>query len=130
MRRGAVPGGRAAYSWSWRRFALAVRSSSAAEDLAGASYAGLYESFLDVDRDQLAEAVRRCWESATSQRVTTYQQHHQQPQDRLAMASLPERSHRFEDRVDTGSCRHGSVTRRCDHGAVGDRVTERHADLQ
>jgi rifampicin phosphotransferase len=70
---------------------LAVRSSSAAEDLAGASYAGLYESFLDVDRDQLAEAVRRCWESATSQRVTTYQQHHQQPQDRLAMAVLVQR---------------------------------------
>jgi rifampicin phosphotransferase len=70
---------------------LAVRSSAAAEDLAGASYAGLYESFLDVARDQLAEAVRRCWESATSQRVTTYQQHRQQPQDRPAMAVLVQR---------------------------------------
>jgi rifampicin phosphotransferase len=38
---------------------LAVRSSAAAEDLAGASYAGLYEAFLDVDRDQLTEEVRR-----------------------------------------------------------------------
>jgi phosphohistidine swiveling domain-containing protein len=70
---------------------LAVRSSAAAEDLAGASYAGLYESFLDVDRDQLADAVRRCWESATSHRVTTYQQHHQQPQDRPKMAVLVQR---------------------------------------
>jgi pyruvate,water dikinase len=70
---------------------LAVRSSAAAEDLAGASYAGLYESFLDVDRDQLADAVRRCWESATRHRVTTYQQHHQQPQDRPAMAVLVQR---------------------------------------
>jgi rifampicin phosphotransferase len=70
---------------------LAVRSSAAAEDLAGASYAGLYESFLDVGRDQLADAVRRCWASATSQRVTTYQHHHQQPQDRPAMAVLVQR---------------------------------------
>ncbi len=54
---------------------LAVRSSAVAEDLAGASYAGLYETFLDVGRDHLADAVRRCWESATSQRVTAYQQH-------------------------------------------------------
>jgi phosphohistidine swiveling domain-containing protein len=56
---------------------LAVRSSAAAEDQAGASYAGLYETFLDVARDHLAEAVRRCRESATSRRVSTYQQHHQ-----------------------------------------------------
>jgi rifampicin phosphotransferase len=63
---------------------LAVRSSAAAEDLAGASYAGLYETFLDVDRDQLTEAVRRCWESATSQRVTAYQRHHQQAPGRPA----------------------------------------------
>jgi Pyruvate phosphate dikinase, AMP/ATP-binding domain len=70
---------------------LAVRSSAAAEDLAGASYAGLYESFLDVGRDQFADAVRRCWASATSQRVTTYQHHHQQPQDRPAMAVLVQR---------------------------------------
>jgi len=70
---------------------LAVRSSAAAEDLAGASYAGLYDTFLDVDGDQLADAVRRCWESATSQRVTTYQQHHQQSLERLAMAVLVQR---------------------------------------
>jgi pyruvate,water dikinase len=60
---------------------FAVRSSAAAEDLAGASYAGLYETFLDVDRDHLAEAVRRCWESASSQRVAAYQQHRQQAPD-------------------------------------------------
>jgi rifampicin phosphotransferase len=70
---------------------LAVRSSAAAEDLAGASYAGLYESFLDIDRDQLPDAVRRCWASATSQRVTSYQQHHQQPRDRPVMAVLVQR---------------------------------------
>jgi rifampicin phosphotransferase len=70
---------------------LAVRSSAAAEDLAGASYAGLYETFLDVDPDQVADAVRRCWESATSQRVTAFQQRHQHAQDRPAMAVLVQR---------------------------------------
>jgi rifampicin phosphotransferase len=77
---------------------LAVRSSAAAEDLAGASYAGLYETFLDVDPAQLADAVWDCWESATSQRVTTYQQHHQhasggsgEDSGRPAMAVLVQR---------------------------------------
>jgi pyruvate,water dikinase len=59
---------------------LAVRSSATAEDLAGASYAGLYESFLDVERNQLADAVRRCWQSASSQRVAAYKADHQQHQ--------------------------------------------------
>ena len=36
---------------------FAVRSSGAAEDLADASYAGLYETFLDVPVDGLVDAV-------------------------------------------------------------------------
>jgi phosphohistidine swiveling domain-containing protein len=51
---------------------FAVRSSAAAEDLAGASYAGLYETFLNVARDDLVGAVRRCHAAATSTRVTAY----------------------------------------------------------
>jgi phosphoenolpyruvate synthase/pyruvate phosphate dikinase len=42
----------------------AVRSSAAAEDLPGASYAGMYESYLGVDAAGLALAVDRCFESA------------------------------------------------------------------
>ena len=66
---------------------LAVRSSAVAEDLAGASYAGLYETFLNVDRDHLVDAVRRCWESATSQRVTAYQHARQQGPEQPQQAS-------------------------------------------
>lgn len=51
---------------------LAVRSSAAAEDLPDASFAGLYETFLNVDRAGLAPAVRRCFASAGSPRVAGY----------------------------------------------------------
>jgi rifampicin phosphotransferase len=58
---------------------LAVRSSAAAEDLAGASYAGQYESYLNVAHDALEEAVKRCWESASAIRVAAYQQSRTEP---------------------------------------------------
>lgn len=55
--------------------ALAVRSSGVDEDLPGASYAGQYETVLDVHGiEQLISAVRTCWASAFSARVTAYQQ--------------------------------------------------------
>jgi hypothetical protein len=59
----------------WGDVPLAVRSSAVDEDLAEASYAGLYTTVLDVrGRAALREAVRRCWESASSVGVTTYRQ--------------------------------------------------------
>ncbi|GAB5080495.1 PEP/pyruvate-binding domain-containing protein [Arthrobacter sp. AD-310] len=51
----------------------AVRSSAAAEDLPDASYAGQYESYLGVDAAGLASAVARCFESAETNRVRSYQ---------------------------------------------------------
>ncbi len=52
---------------------LAVRSSAVAEDLAEASFAGQYESFLNVrGSDALLEAIRLCEESARSERVQQY----------------------------------------------------------
>jgi phosphohistidine swiveling domain-containing protein len=55
-----------------RRFA--VRSSAAAEDLVGASFAGQYETVLDVRLDELPDAVRRVLDSAASARVSAYHQ--------------------------------------------------------
>jgi rifampicin phosphotransferase len=52
---------------------FAVRSSAAAEDLPDASYAGMYETYLEVDRDGIGEAVRRCFASAGQHRVRAYQ---------------------------------------------------------
>jgi len=52
---------------------LAVRSSGIAEDLEGASFAGQYETILDVrGYDALVDAVRQCWASAFSARVAAY----------------------------------------------------------
>ena len=62
-----------------RRFA--VRSSAGAEDLAGASFAGQYETVLDADLDELPDAVRRVLDSAASARVAAYRQAHPEAGD-------------------------------------------------
>lgn len=57
---------------------VAVRSSAAAEDLAGASFAGQYESVLDVEGvDAVLDAVARVLHSADSDRVARYREHTQ-----------------------------------------------------
>ncbi|MPZ73357.1 MAG: hypothetical protein GEU74_09020 [Nitriliruptorales bacterium] len=58
----------------WGDVPLAVRSSSAAEDLPDASFAGQYESVLDVrGPDDLAAALRRVRASVTTERVRHYE---------------------------------------------------------
>src|SRR5437667_8927905 len=52
---------------------FAVRSSSAAEDLEGASYAGQYDSVLGVDGlEEVLSAIRDVIESGRSRRVDGY----------------------------------------------------------
>ena len=52
---------------------VAVRSSGTAEDLAQASFAGMYDTYLDVrGADDVVDAVRRCWASMWTARVTAY----------------------------------------------------------
>ncbi len=53
---------------------FAVRSSGVSEDGAGQSYAGMYESVLDVAAGDLAEATDRCLASLHSARATEYDQ--------------------------------------------------------
>lgn len=59
---------------------FAVRSSAAAEDLAGASFAGQYETVLDVGLEQLPEAVQRVFASAAAARVAAYRHRQAHPQ--------------------------------------------------
>jgi len=53
---------------------FAVRSSGVDEDLAGASYAGQYETVLNVAAEDVPSAVRHCLASAFSHRVEAYRQ--------------------------------------------------------
>lgn len=51
----------------------AVRSSAVAEDLEGASFAGVYETVLGVDSElQLEVAVKQCWAAIDEDRATAY----------------------------------------------------------
>ncbi|MGH9116883.1 MAG: PEP/pyruvate-binding domain-containing protein [Acidimicrobiales bacterium] len=53
--------------------AVAVRSSSAAEDAAGASFAGEYDSYLWVaGEDDVQERIRQCWASLFTARAIDY----------------------------------------------------------
>src|SRR5258708_14831994 len=53
---------------------VAVRSASTQEELSEASFAGQYESVLDVTggEDEVMAAVVQCWQSATAPRVESY----------------------------------------------------------
>jgi pyruvate,water dikinase len=53
--------------------AVSVRSSGVAEDMPGASFAGQYESYLNVKgEEELVEKVRSCWASMFTTRGITY----------------------------------------------------------
>ena len=52
----------------------AVRSSSPEEDLVGASFAGQYETVLNVDTADVEEAIRTCFVSCLDSRVLMYKQ--------------------------------------------------------
>jgi len=52
---------------------VAVRSSAVDEDSAAVSFAGQYETYLNiVGADAILQAVTRCWESARSERALEY----------------------------------------------------------
>lgn len=51
---------------------VAVRSSAICEDSKESSWAGQLETYLNIDRDNLLESIRKCWRSIKSQRVKEY----------------------------------------------------------
>jgi pyruvate, water dikinase len=70
-------------------YAVAVRSSSAMEDLSSASFAGQYETFLNVCTfEDLIVSVKRCWYSFFSPLVQVYASHQQVSLDSLYMGVL------------------------------------------
>jgi rifampicin phosphotransferase len=56
---------------------VAVRSSANAEDLPGTSFAGQYETYLNVKgKDQLYRAIKMCWASLWNDRALLYRLKH------------------------------------------------------
>jgi phosphohistidine swiveling domain-containing protein len=54
---------------------VAVRSSATAEDLPGSSFAGQYDTYLDVKSlPQCLDAVKRCWASLWTERAFDYRE--------------------------------------------------------
>jgi len=65
---------------------VAVRSSAIAEDSSDASWAGQFESYLNVSREQLIDSVEKCWESASSDTVNAYAEGKSTDKEQLAIA--------------------------------------------
>ena len=65
---------------------VAVRSSATAEDLAEASFAGQQDTFLNVEPDELLDALKACWASLWSERAIAYRQTQGISDEALAMA--------------------------------------------
>jgi pyruvate,water dikinase len=71
---------------------VAARSSGTLEDLADASFAGQYESVLNLaDFAALQRGVRTCWSSAFSERVFEYCAHRNLDTAELTMAVIVQR---------------------------------------
>ena len=55
---------------------VAVRSSATAEDLPDASFAGQYDTFLNVTSERLIQRVKECWASLFAERAVHYRNNH------------------------------------------------------
>lgn len=76
-----------AYAALGNEIYVAVRSSGTAEDLAGASFAGLHDTYLDMrGADGVIDAVKRCWGSLWSTRAIRYRKEKGFEQDKVSMA--------------------------------------------
>src|SRR3954470_17467835 len=72
--------------------AVAVRSSATAEDMAEASMAGQYDTFLDIKGEEaLLDRIRCCWASLDSPRTRAYLAEHQIDLAKVAMAVVVQR---------------------------------------
>ncbi len=51
---------------------VAVRSSATEEDSKTSSWAGQFDSFLNISRENLMNSIKNCWKSIESERVISY----------------------------------------------------------
>jgi len=68
---------------------VAIRSSATTEDLPEASFAGLYESYLNIQTlEDVLIAVRRCWASLWTPRALSYRTRHGIASQTVSMAVI------------------------------------------
>ncbi|MBA7507396.1 hypothetical protein ES706_06115 [subsurface metagenome] len=68
---------------------LVVRSSGLSEDLPTASFAGLYESFLNLKSfDDILQYIKRCYSSVWTSRAIVYRNENQIPHDNAELAVI------------------------------------------
>jgi pyruvate,water dikinase len=78
-----------AWRASGRERSLAVRSSGTVEDAAGMSFAGQFESILNVRGEEaLLNAIKTCWLSLFSERALVYLARQRMPAEKVKMAVL------------------------------------------
>jgi phosphoenolpyruvate synthase/pyruvate phosphate dikinase len=71
------------------RLSVAVRSSAIAEDIEDASFAGLHDTFLNIQTvEGVLKAVKRCWASLFTPRATSYRNRLDLGQYDLGMAVI------------------------------------------
>ncbi len=80
---------------AYHAFPVAVRSSATAEDLPDASFAGQYDTFLNVTTDgaiaPLLAAIRACWAGVWNERACAYAARHGLTPRQLQMAVVVQR---------------------------------------
>jgi pyruvate,water dikinase len=79
---------RDAYALAGRGGRVSVRSSATAEDRMGASFAGQYRSFLDVEAEDVETAARLCWASLWAPAARAYRRAEGIDETDLAMAVI------------------------------------------
>ncbi len=72
--------------------AVAVRSSAIDEDGHGSSFAGQYDTYLNIrGAEEIATSIIKCWASASGARMASYRREHNLPSDSLGVAVLVQR---------------------------------------
>jgi pyruvate,water dikinase len=69
--------------------AVAVRSSALDEDGQGISFAGQYDTYLNIQGpDAISDAIVKCWDSVGGERMAAYRKEHNLPAESLGVAVL------------------------------------------
>jgi pyruvate,water dikinase len=65
---------------------VAVRSSATVEDMPNASFAGEFESYLNITKENLLESVKKCWSSVFTTRAIFYRKEQKLDEQKILIA--------------------------------------------